>query len=107
MELKVAINKLFEMTDEERHAVFGHERVEDVLDNCHTDNIIRLIENFSSPKYGDVYIDEEGFKLVILDGGYSLCERYECPQKFSLNSLVKYYTKTGKNIADKLGGLFQ
>ena len=107
MELKVAIDKLFEMTDEERHAVFGHREVEDVLNNCHTDNIIRLIENFSSPKYGDVYIDNQGFKLVALDDKYFLCEGCECPQKISLNSLVKYYTKTGKNIADKLGGLFQ
>ena len=107
MELKVAINKLFEMTDEERHAVFGREEVEDVLNNYHTDNIIRLIENFSSPKYGDVYINDQGFKLVALDDEYFLCEKYECPQKVSLNSLVKYYTKTGKNIADKLDGLFQ
>lgn len=108
MELKEAIDKLFEMTDEQRLEVFNFSDVRDVLDNYLIDNILRVIENFySEPKYGDVYLDEMGHKFIVLDASWGLSEKYECPQKMSFEFIAKCYTKTGKNVADKLQRLFE
>lgn len=108
MELREAIDKLFEMTDEQRYEVFGWKNVKNVLDDYEMDMISREIEKFyAKPKYGDVYVDEMGHKFIVMDAGWGLSEKYECPQKMSSEFISKYYTKTGKNIADKLKDLFK
>lgn len=108
MELREAIDKLFEMTDEQRFEVFAVKEVEKVLNNYCTDAIIKDIEDFyTEPKYGDVYLDRNGDKVIILSGGFTLCEGYECPQSMSSEYVDKRFTKTGKNVADKLEGLFE
>ena len=108
MELKEAIDKLFEMTDEQRLEVFSISDVTAVLDTYHMSALIENIEAFcSDPKYGDVYLDRSGHKVVVLYGDWILSEKYECPQSLSSEYVKKYYTKTGKNVAYKLKGLFE
>lgn len=109
MELREAIDKLFEMTDELRLEVFGLKTVEAVLNYYSTNSILENIENFYSepPKYGDVYLNRNGKKAIVLSGGFTLCEDYECPQAMSTEYIDKFFTKTGKNVADKLKGLFE
>ena len=108
MELREAIDKLFEMTDEQRFEQFGVKTVEEVLDNHYVEGIVDRIESFcSKPKYGDVYLDHNGEKVIILSGGFTLCEKYECPQSMSFEYVDKFYTKTGKNVADELKELFK
>jgi hypothetical protein len=108
MELKEAIDKLFEMTDEQRIEAFDHSNAEDVLNAYVMSTIVGFIEEFySDPKYGDVYLDRSGHKVVVLYGDWILSEKYECPQSLSSEYVKKYYTKTGKNVAYKLKGLFE
>lgn len=113
MELKETINKLFEMTDEQRTEVFGVSSVESILDNYYTNAIIENIENYftPSPKYGDVYVNKDGDKkAIVLRYGYYcyyLTNEHECPQKMTPKNFLTYYTRTGKNVADKLKELFE
>jgi hypothetical protein len=108
MELKEAIDKLFEMTDEQRMEVFETKDVKEVLDDYFTGCITKRIEDFySKPKYGDVYLDRNGDKVIILDGGLTLHEKYKCPQSMSFDYIYECFTKTGKNVADELKGLFE
>jgi hypothetical protein len=108
MELREAIDKLFEMTDEQRFEIFGWKNAKSVLDDRTMDEILGMVREFySEPKYGDVYVDETGYKFIILDAGWGLSEKYECPQKMSSDIISDYYTKTGKNVADKLKDLFE
>lgn len=109
MELKEAIDKLFEMTDEQRLGVFGLKTVESVLNYYSTDSILKNIEDYYSepPKYGDVYVGKDGWKVIVLSGGFTLCEEYECPQEMSVEYVAEHFIKTGKNVADKLKGLFE
>ena len=108
MELKEAIDKLFEMTDEQRERVFGVKETGAVLNDYYTNAIIKNMEDFySKPKYGDVYLDRNGKRVVVLlGGGFTLCEDYECPQSMSSEYIDGFFTKTGKNVADELGRLF-
>ena len=108
MELREAINELFEMTDEQRHNIFGLADAEDVLNSYLMTTILKNIESFCEPKYGDVYLTkDDGSKLIILDNNYILHEVYKCPQKASLKLITEDCIKTGKNVADKLKGLFE
>lgn len=109
MELREAIDKLFEMTDEQRSEIFGISEVKGVLDNHYMTALIENIEDFySEPKYGDVYVhSRDGHKIIILDGDFILSDKYECPQEMSFQCINGCYTKTGKNVADKLKGLFK
>lgn len=108
MELRETIDKLFEMTDEQRMEVFETKDVEEVLDNYFMKGITKRIESFySKPKYGDVYLDRNGNKLIILDGGFTLYEKHECPQTMPFDYIDQYFTKTGRNVADQLKELFK
>lgn len=108
MELREAIDKLFEMTGEQRYEMFSTKEVKAVLDNFYTETIVKRIEDFcSAPKYGDVYLDSNGEKVIILSGGFTLCESYECPQSMSSEYVDKHFTKTGKNVAGELKELFK
>lgn len=108
MELKEAIDKLFEMTDEQRYELFEYTNAEDILDSYLMSSILQRVEDFySKPKYGDVYLDKNGKKVIVLSGGFTLCENYECSQAMSAEYIDEFFTKTGKNVTDKLKGLFE
>lgn len=117
MELKEAIDKLFEMTDEQRYESFGLEGARAVLDNYYMDTLIKNIEEFySEPKYGDMYMRNFGDsnKKCIFLSEDNDCDKYwllfnstDAPQGYSKSSFKRNYTKTGKNVADKLNGLFE
>jgi hypothetical protein len=108
MELKEAIDKLFEMTDEQRVEVFDFSNAEEVLNSYVMSSIVGFIEEFySEPKYGDVYLDKDGRKIIVLNGGLNLCEEYEAPQELTNEFLIQKCTKTGKNVAYELRGLFK
>ena len=108
MELREAIDKLFEMTDKQRFELFGFATGKEVLDNHYVNAMVDRIKDFySKPKYGDVYLDKNGDKVIILDGGYTLHEKHKCPQVMPFEYVDKAFTKTGKNVADQLKELFK
>lgn len=113
MELKEAIDKLFEMTDEQRNAIFDCSEVGAVLDIYCIECIVKRIEEFFEPKYGDVYENEWHTKIIFLsrskekDKVWILHSDEKVPQLFSMSTIDNYYTKIGKNVADKLKGLFE
>ena len=115
MELKEAINKLFEMTDEQRLKVFEYSNAEDILNSYRMGTILKTIEDFcAEPKYGDVYErkgDSEE-KCVFLGMDYKgkcwlLFNEMHIPQEYPKPNFECYYTKAGENIEDKLKALFK
>lgn len=119
MELREAIDKLFEMTDEQRYELFEHTDVEDILNTYVISVILNIIEDFySKPKYGDVYVRKfDGSilsKKCIFLSDDSKCDKYwllfngtDAPQEYTKSNFERNYAKTGKNVADKLQGLFE
>ena len=108
MELREAINKLFEMTDEQRLEIFDFSDVEEVLNSYIMGTILVLIEEFySNPKYGDIYLDKNGDKLIVLDGDFALYEKCKTPQSMPFDYIERAFTKTGKNVANELKNLFK
>lgn len=65
MELREAIDKLFEMTDEQRYELFEHTDVENILNTYVISTMVNIIEDFySKPKYGDVYVCKFGGSIL-------------------------------------------
>ena len=107
-ETRKMMNKLLTMTNEQLDYAFGHHDLEGIL--SHSASWINgQIDRYEEPVYGDIYIGEEGTKVIYLmceprfqsdnKWVWGLAEKYDYPQILgSIETFTEFYKKTGENV---------